>query len=98
MWGGVSGGATTGKKPPASVTNGLTWYMPCEYLALTSPWGWRIHPVYGYPRYHDGVDLANYQGTPIYATRGVVTDLTPARDHIFYYSTGRTLADALITE
>ena len=27
-----------------------------------------------------------------------ITDLTPARDHIFYYSTGRTLADALITE
>jgi hypothetical protein len=33
----------------------------------------------------------------IYATRGVVTELTPARDHIFYYSTGRRLSDALIT-
>jgi peptide/nickel transport system substrate-binding protein len=34
----------------------------------------------------------------IYATRGVVTELTPARDHIFYYSTGRRLSDALITD
>ena len=33
----------------------------------------------------------------IYATRGVVTELTPARDHIFYYSTSRRLSDALIT-
>jgi peptide/nickel transport system substrate-binding protein len=39
-----------------------------------------------------------FRSYAIYATRGVVTDLTPARDHIFYYSTGRTLADALITE
>ena len=39
-----------------------------------------------------------FRSYAIYATRGVVTDLTPARDHIFYYSTGRTLADALITD
>lgn len=34
----------------------------------------------------------------IYATRGVVTELAPARDHIFYYSTGRKLSDALTME
>ena len=34
----------------------------------------------------------------IYATRGVVTELTPARDHVFYYSTGRKLSDALTTQ
>ena len=39
-----------------------------------------------------------FRSYAIYATRGVLTDLTPARDHIFYYSTGRSLADALITE
>lgn len=38
------------------------------------------------------------RGYAIYATRGVVTALTPARDHIFYYSTGRKLSDALTAE
>jgi len=85
IWGPVSGGATTGTKPPASVTNGLTWYMPCSYIALTSPWGWRIHPVYGYPRYHDGVDLANYQGTPIYATRAGTVTIATYSDSAGYY-------------
>jgi peptide/nickel transport system substrate-binding protein len=39
-----------------------------------------------------------FRSYAIYATRGTVTALTPARDHIFHYSTGRSLADALITE
>ena len=30
----------------------------------------------------------------IFATRGVVSGLTPARDNLFYYSTGRTLESA----
>lgn len=39
-----------------------------------------------------------FRSYAIYATRGVLTALTPARDHIFLYSTGRTLADAHIAE
>ena len=39
-----------------------------------------------------------FRSYAIYATRGVLTELNPARDHIFYYSTGRTLSDALIKE
>ena len=31
----------------------------------------------------------------VYATRGLVTELTPARDNLFCYSIGRTMADAL---
>lgn len=34
----------------------------------------------------------------VYAERGLLTDLTPARDNIFYYSIGKTIHDALITE
>lgn len=34
----------------------------------------------------------------IYATRGLITGLEPARDNIFHYTLGRTLADALTRE
>jgi len=39
-----------------------------------------------------------FRGYAVYATRGVVTELTPARDNLFYYDTGRTLEDAFTTE
>lgn len=32
----------------------------------------------------------------VYATRGLMTNLTPARDNIFYYSMGRTMESALL--
>ena len=32
----------------------------------------------------------------VYATRGLLTDLTPARDNIFYYTLDRTMSDILI--
>jgi murein DD-endopeptidase MepM/ murein hydrolase activator NlpD len=35
---------------------------------VTSPFGWRIHPIYGYRSLHDGVDFGVACGTPIRAT------------------------------
>ena len=34
----------------------------------------------------------------VYATRGMITDLNPARDHIFYYSIGKDMEHALLRE
>jgi murein DD-endopeptidase MepM/ murein hydrolase activator NlpD len=34
---------------------------------VTSPFGWRIHPIYGYRSLHDGVDFGVACGTPIRA-------------------------------
>ena len=34
----------------------------------------------------------------VYATRGLLTGLTPARDSVFYYSMGRSMENALISE
>jgi len=34
---------------------------------VTSPFGWRIHPIYGYRSLHDGVDFGAACGTPIHA-------------------------------
>ena len=51
-----------------------TWRTPVSGYTLTSPFGMRMHPVLGYNRMHNGIDMACAQGTPIYATRaGTVT-------------------------
>jgi len=34
---------------------------------ITSPFGWRVHPLLGYRRLHAGVDYAAPKGTPIFA-------------------------------
>lgn len=73
-------------KPPANVAPnggtagdpnyvaGLTWLVPISYTHFTSPFGWRVHPVYGDWRFHYGVDLSAPTGTPIVASRsGKVT-------------------------
>lgn len=62
--------ALQGENPPSDAT----WITPVSGAKLTSPFGMRLHPVLGYYRMHNGIDLACAQGTPIYATRaGKVT-------------------------
>ena len=62
--------AAAGNAPPSNAT----WQVPVPYYTLTSPFGMRVHPVLGYARMHNGIDMACAQGTPIYATRaGTVT-------------------------
>ncbi|MBQ3193437.1 MAG: peptidoglycan DD-metalloendopeptidase family protein [Oscillospiraceae bacterium] len=62
--------ALQGENPPSNAT----WITPVSGWRLTSPFGMRLHPVLGYYRMHNGIDMACAQGTPIYATRaGKVT-------------------------
>lgn len=50
------------------------WMTPVTSYRLTSPFGMRDHPILGYPRMHNGVDMACPAMTPIYASRsGVVS-------------------------
>ena len=47
------------------------WVVPCDYVYVSSPFDPnRVHPILGYARPHNGIDLAAYQGNPVYATRG----------------------------
>ncbi len=40
---------------------------PCEGI-ISSPYGFRTHPIFGYRFFHSGIDIANLKGTPIYST------------------------------
>lgn len=63
----VIGGST-------NTIDGITWTMPCTYWRMSSPFGYRYHPISGIWKMHNGVDLTGPQGTPIVATRsGYVT-------------------------
>lgn len=63
----VIGGTTT-------TVNGIKWTVPCSYWRVSSPFGYRWHPISGKWKMHNGVDLTGPEGTPIVATRsGYVT-------------------------
>ncbi len=58
----------------SSVPVGGSGYMRPVDGPVTSPYGFRIHPVLGYRKMHEGVDYGNACGTPIHsAAGGVVT-------------------------
>ena len=74
---GNGGGSNDGGSSGGSFVSGEGWARPCSWRKLTSPYGYRIHPTTGQYKFHNGVDLANDQGTPIYAARsGRVTVAT----------------------
>lgn len=79
-----NGGGTGGS--PSNIS-GLTWLKPCSYRRVSSPYGWRIHPVYGDWRFHSGIDLSASQGTPIYATRSGVVSVATYSSSAGYYVT-----------
>ena len=78
---GSSGGSSSGGSSSSGESSGGDydnsnegWLCPVPWYILTSPYGYRVHPIYGDTRFHSGVDLACSEGTPIYATRsGYVT-------------------------
>jgi murein DD-endopeptidase MepM/ murein hydrolase activator NlpD len=56
----------------AQIAAPLLWPAQGE---LSSPFGWRIHPIDGVRRMHRGIDIAAAPGSPIFAAEeGVVTE------------------------
>ncbi len=61
-------------RPSTGPVSNAGWTCPVPYYTLTSPFGYRVHPISGKWKMHDGVDMACAKGTPIYAARsGKVT-------------------------
>lgn len=72
--------ALNGTTRPIHEKDGIKWAEPCDYGRVSSPFGYRFHPVTGVWKGHTGVDLTRPswavktgEKVPIYATRsGVV--------------------------
>jgi murein DD-endopeptidase MepM/ murein hydrolase activator NlpD len=56
-------------RPPARLGNGnIKLLFPLSIpAAITSAFGWRVHPISGESRFHSGTDLGADQGTPVLA-------------------------------
>ncbi len=46
--------------------NAMVFPAP-QGIRITSPYGWRLHPVYKIQKFHNGIDIGSYQGTDIVA-------------------------------
>ena len=82
-----SGGSTSssGSGTTSGSSSSSKWLVPCAYTYVSSPFGNRGQPTAGASTYHEGVDLAAPEGTPIYASRaGIVTAATSGRAAGFY--------------
>ena len=78
-----SGGSTA---PSTQAPSSSGWVKPLKSYSITSAFGMRVHPVLGYERMHEGVDMAAPAGTPIYAAKsGKVTTASYQSGGAGYY-------------
>lgn len=87
--------------PAAAPSSGGFFNVPLRGdLVMTSPFGWRIHPVLGTSRLHNGTDFGAGCGTPIYAAApGVVSAVTfeEAGGNVVYVNHGMMGGSSFMT-
>ena len=85
-WLATSRPSGTETTPSSQKANAAGWIKPLKSYTITSTFGNRVHPVLGYERFHDGVDMSAYANSPIYAARsGKVTRAAYQADGAGYY-------------
>jgi murein DD-endopeptidase MepM/ murein hydrolase activator NlpD len=62
-------GVIAGSTGSGQGTGSLSWPVGGP---VTSPFGWRIHPILGYKKFHTGIDIGVGYGAPIHAADGGV--------------------------
>ena len=72
----------TKERPTWFPTGSFRW--PC-YGTITSYFGYRSSPTYGASSYHEGIDIANGTGTPIYASDGGTVTISGWSGGFGYY-------------
>lgn len=60
------------------------WAVPSNGY-ISSPYGYRVHPISGAVRFHAGTDIANAAGTPIYAASSGVVEYAGWNGGYGYY-------------
>jgi murein DD-endopeptidase MepM/ murein hydrolase activator NlpD len=61
--------ALTAAHPSDRLDRSIPWRLPLGSSgALSSTYGYRIHPIVGTAKFHFGVDIAAAVGTPVYAS------------------------------
>lgn len=78
----------------SSATGSFVWPIPSSTY-VTSGFGWRIHPIFGTERYHNGIDIsANSGSTIVAADSGTVSVATYSSSYgnyvVLYHSGGTT--------
>lgn len=59
--------------------------VPVEDERITSPYGWRVHPILKRRRFHKGVDYGAPEGTPVHAAEDGVVEEIGRRGHYGLY-------------
>ena len=83
---------TAGANAPAVVvapvlpgTHLVTLDEPVEDGRVTSPYGWRVHPILKKRRFHKGVDFGAPEGTPVHAAEDGVVEAIGRQGHYGLY-------------
>ncbi len=66
-------------------THLVTLDTPVEDERITSPYGWRVHPILKRRRFHKGVDFGAPEGTPVHAAEDGVIEAIGRRGHYGLY-------------
>ena len=81
-----NGGLISAGSEGVQGTGSLMWPVPCSHT-VTSRFGWRVHPITGTERYHNGMDIDGYghEGYPIIACDAGVVVSAKWSDSYGYY-------------